>query len=120
MALAKVSDVPAISEPGLRDWRLAGGLLLTLASGCGPSAEVCEVQRVASAIVHGHPRTDYLGLAEAEARALLAIELLRSGEIRDLCSGVALTSELVLTAAHCVDDSVVELAVAGRTWQRWG
>jgi hypothetical protein len=100
---------------------LAVGLwALALAAGCEPSAEACQVERVASAIVHGHPHTDYLGLAEVEASAILAIELLRSGEIRDLCSGVAITSELVLTAAHCADDSVVELTIAGRTWQRWG
>lgn len=111
----------AISELGACVARLAVGLwLLASPSGCESHEGTCQVERVASAIVQGHARTDYLGLGEAEARAILAIELLRTGEIRDLCSGAALSAELVLTAAHCVDESVVEVTIAGRTWPRWG
>jgi len=120
-ALASALTVPSILERAASPRSLVAGLLpLALATGCEPSVEACQVERVASAIVRGHAHTDYLGLAEAEARAIVTLDLLRAGEVRDLCSGVAVTSELVLTAAHCLDESVVALSVAGRSWERWG
>jgi hypothetical protein len=95
-------------------------LLALQVSGCEANTEACQVERVSSGLVNGHSETDYLGLSGADVGAVIALELLRVGEIRDLCTGVAVGTDLVLTAAHCLDDSVLDVGVGGRIWQRWG
>lgn len=93
---------------------LFGGAALQL--GCGPTGtDDCAVASVASALVGGAAQTGYLGLSAAEAQAVVAIELdpnRERGVARDLCTGVALTSELVMTAAHCFVDSGAALRIS--------
>lgn len=93
---------------------------LAVASCAAPSEDVCRVQRVRSLLINGYERTDYLGIDEAAASAIVALELTRADGNRDLCSGVIVGPDTVLTAKHCFEEEARELRLSGRVWRSRG
>ncbi len=112
-------DVPSSSERSR-----AGTLSLLLALGPGacnePEENACQVERVSSAIVRGYARTEYLGLSESDASAIVALQFERTGGGRDLCSGVVVANGALLTAAHCFDDETLTIGIGRALWHNAG
>jgi hypothetical protein len=79
--------------------------------------ETCEVARLVAPLVGGHERTEYLGLSDDQRDAVVGLELdWQSLGLRDLCSGVAIHHDRLLTAAHCFSPLPPVIRVHGRSW----
>ncbi|WP_437986576.1 trypsin-like serine protease [Sorangium sp. So ce117] len=95
--------------------------MAVLTSACGsPGTEECTVVAVSSALVGGVEHTGYLGLSGQQTGAVVAVELNpgEDGSAANLCTGVMLSEESLITAAHCLWMGTARLKIAAADWQR--
>jgi hypothetical protein len=57
-------------------------------------------------------------MSREEAAAVIAMKLELSDGIVDSCTGTVVSSEQVVTAAHCFDEGIRKVEIDGRTWRR--
>lgn len=88
---------------------------------CGETRpEQCQRASTASALIGGTEESTYLGLSRQQRQAISVLRLganVVDGAVENLCSGVMVRSDVVLTAAHCISaPTAFQLEVEGESW----